>query len=234
MHRSARTSAVLLPYAGDLLWQKEWAPQPIYLDFGTASSPVVHAGRIYLLHDSEAESYLTALDARTGQELWRTARPNVGLPRSSWTTPFIWQNERRTEIVTTGHGQVIAYGLDGAELWRIGGMSMPMARPFSANGCYKWGPGQKGMEKYVHGDPSWGSGDIYLRTERSAMPSARGAPACVGLHAMGLVHRDRAYLVHTPGSWWVDAVTGREVSSRRGERGKRFRRRRWPPADESG
>ena len=41
---------------GKLLWKKQWPPQPIYLDFGTASSPVVHDGRVYLLHDSEAES----------------------------------------------------------------------------------------------------------------------------------------------------------------------------------
>ena len=39
---------------GNLLWKKQWPPQPIYLDFGTASSPVVHDGRVYLLHDSEA------------------------------------------------------------------------------------------------------------------------------------------------------------------------------------
>ena len=41
---------------GTLLWKKQWPPQPIYLDFGTASSPIVHDGRVYLLHDSEAES----------------------------------------------------------------------------------------------------------------------------------------------------------------------------------
>ncbi len=27
---------------GTLLWKRTWTPQPIYLDFGTASSPVVH------------------------------------------------------------------------------------------------------------------------------------------------------------------------------------------------
>ena len=64
---------------GTLLWKKHWPPQPIYLDFGTASSPTVHDGRVYLLHDSEADSYITALDAKTGEEVWRTARPRTGL-----------------------------------------------------------------------------------------------------------------------------------------------------------
>ena len=62
---------------GKLLWKKHWPPQPIYLDFGTASSPTVHDGRVYLLHDSEGDSYLAALDAKTGEELWRTARPST-------------------------------------------------------------------------------------------------------------------------------------------------------------
>ena len=38
---------------GTLLWKRTWPPQPIYLDFGTGSSPVVHDGRVYLLQDSE-------------------------------------------------------------------------------------------------------------------------------------------------------------------------------------
>src|SRR5690606_32885639 len=74
---------------GKPLWRKQWPPQPIYLDFGTASSPVVHDGRVYLLHDSEQQSYITALDARTGDEIWRTERPAVGMPKSSWMTPFV-------------------------------------------------------------------------------------------------------------------------------------------------
>ena len=39
-------------------------------------------------------------------------------------TPFVWTNAVRTEIVTTGHGLVISYDLDGKELWRIGGMAI--------------------------------------------------------------------------------------------------------------
>ena len=59
---------------GTLLWKKQWEPKPIYLDFGTGSSPTVHDGRIYLLQDNEAEPSIAALDAKTGEELWRTAR----------------------------------------------------------------------------------------------------------------------------------------------------------------
>ena len=109
---------------GTLLWKRTWTPQPIYLDFGTASSPVVHDGRVYLLHDTEAESFLTALDAKTGQEVW-TRESHRPRPRtrakSGWATPFVWENGQRTEIVTIGKGLVISYGTDGRELWRLQG-----------------------------------------------------------------------------------------------------------------
>jgi outer membrane protein assembly factor BamB len=52
---------------GTLLWKQTWPPQPIYLDFGTASSPVVHDGRVILLHDNEGESWILARDAQTGK-----------------------------------------------------------------------------------------------------------------------------------------------------------------------
>ena len=84
---------------GTLVWKKQWEPQPIYLDFGTASSPTVVDGRVYLLHDSEKTSYITALEAKTGRELWRTERPSIGFPKSSWMTPYVWKNDKRTEIV---------------------------------------------------------------------------------------------------------------------------------------
>lgn len=88
---------------GTLLWKKQWDPQPIYLDFGTASSPTVADDRIYLLHDSETQSYITALDAKTGRELWRSERPAVGFPKSSWMTPFVWKNAKRTRRARHRH-----------------------------------------------------------------------------------------------------------------------------------
>jgi outer membrane protein assembly factor BamB len=64
--------------SGDLVWKKTWPPQPIYLDFGTASSPIVHNGRVYQLFDNEGESFLTALDAKSGKDVWTAGR--AGFP----------------------------------------------------------------------------------------------------------------------------------------------------------
>ncbi|CAN5873098.1 PQQ-binding-like beta-propeller repeat protein [soil metagenome] len=198
---------------GTPLWQKQWPPQPIYLDFGTASSPVVHDGRVYLVHDSEKLSYITALDARTGDELWRTERPATGMPKSSWMTPFVWKNAQRTEIVTTGKGMVISYGLDGRELWRIGGMSMPTASALAWDGMLYVGTGSQGdaNRPFMAVRPG-ASGDITLKDATSNEFVVWMQPRVAGYTPSALVHAGKAYLVHDTGILTVlDARTGKQV-----------------------
>ena len=199
---------------GTLLWKKQWPPQPIYLDFGTASSPVAHAGRVYLLQDNEAESALLALDARSGEQVWRTVRPNTGLPKSSWMTPLVWTHAGRTEIVTTGHGMVISYDLSGAELWRVTRMSMPTASPFAADGLLYVGTGSQGdaNRPFMAIRPG-ASGDITLKEGETSNASIVWlAPRVAGYTPSALVHQGRAYLVHDTGVLTVlDAKTGAQL-----------------------
>lgn len=199
---------------GTPLWQKRWPPQPIYLDFGTASSPVVHEGRVFLLHDSEDQSYITALDAKTGEEAWRTARPATGAPKSSWMTPFVWKNAQRTEIVTTGHGLVISYGLDGTELWRIGNMSMPTGSPLASDGLLYVGTGSQGdaNRPFMAVRPG-AAGDISLKPDTTSNDYVVWRqPRVAGYTPSALVHAGKAYLVHDTGILTVlDAKTGKQV-----------------------
>jgi outer membrane protein assembly factor BamB len=199
---------------GTPLWNKRWTPQPIYLDFGTASSPVVHDGRVYLLHDSERQSCILALDAKTGEEVWRTERPASGLPKSSWMTPFIWKNAQRTEIITTGHGLVISYGVDGKELWRIGGMSMPTASPLAADGLLYVGTGSQGdaNRPFMAVQPG-ASGDITLKPDtRSNEFILWMQPRVAGYTPSAIVHAGKAYLVHDTGILTaLDAKTGKQI-----------------------
>ena len=199
---------------GKPLWKKQWPPQPIYLDFGTASSPVVHDGRVYLLHDSEQQSCIIALDAKTGDEVWRTERPNTGMPKSSWMTPFVWKNAQRTEIVTTGHSMVISYGLDGKELWRITGMSMPTASPVSADGLLYVGTGSQGdaNRPFMAVKPG-ASGDISLTPGTTSNEYVVWMqPRVAGYTPSAIVHAGKAYLVHDTGILTVlDAKTGKQI-----------------------
>jgi outer membrane protein assembly factor BamB len=72
-----------------------------------------------------------ALDAKTGQQLWRVERDE----KSNWATPLVWRNERRTELITSGTKRVRAYDLDGHLLWELGGMSsIDIPTPFATPG----------------------------------------------------------------------------------------------------
>jgi outer membrane protein assembly factor BamB len=202
---------------GALVWKRTWPPQPIYLDFGTGSSPIAHDGRIYLLQDSERECFLTALDARTGDEIWRTPRKDRGSFQrtSSWSTPLVWRNSGRTEIVTTGHGFVMSYGLDGAELWRLNRTYMPLTSPVAAGDVLYAGTGaQEGdAARPVFAIKAGARGDITV--PETGVPGEFvlwSHPRAAGYTPSAIVHDGRVYLVHDTGIMTVlRAATGTEI-----------------------
>ena len=103
-------------FAGEPVWSvpMDWLPRR---EWGASSSPVLHGGRLYVVNDNDEQSFVAAYDAATGDELWRTDRDEG----SNWSTPFVWENDLRTEIVTTGRGGVRSYGTDGELLWHLTG-----------------------------------------------------------------------------------------------------------------
>jgi len=124
-------------FEGTLLWHTPLSPHKVYLDFGGGASPVLSGDTLVILNDNEEASFVAGFDKRTGQERWRTPRPGLGseLIRSAWSTPFVWENSSRTEVVTTGPGVAISYDLEGRELWRLSlGSRMAIQSPFSSDG----------------------------------------------------------------------------------------------------
>jgi outer membrane protein assembly factor BamB len=83
---------------GALLWKKDLGSYPMQGDWGTSTSPVLHGGLLFQVVDNESASFVVALDAKTGDERWRLAREEP----SNWSTPLIWQNSQRTELVVPG------------------------------------------------------------------------------------------------------------------------------------
>ncbi|MCH7747870.1 MAG: PQQ-binding-like beta-propeller repeat protein [Acidobacteria bacterium] len=117
---------------GNEVWSLEIPDRQTRSDWGSASSPVLHDDKLIIVYDNEEESWIAALDKRTGSEIWRTARDEV----SSWATPYIWQHAQRTEIVTSAVNRIRSYDLDGTLLWEMDGrMSWAsIATPFSSHG----------------------------------------------------------------------------------------------------
>src|SRR5687768_12846684 len=94
---------------GKLLWTSRFDPQPMYLDFGTAASPVVQDGRVFVVHDNEGKSFVAAVDARTGKPLWRMDRDIKAPQGSGWSSPFIWKHKQRTELIVIGRQHAVSY-----------------------------------------------------------------------------------------------------------------------------
>ena len=72
---------------------------------------------LYIVNDNDEQSFIAAFNAVTGAEVWRVNRKEA----TNWTSPFVWKNERRTEIVTAGSERVRSYDLDGKLLWELVG-----------------------------------------------------------------------------------------------------------------
>lgn len=117
--------------AGEPVWSK---PLPAYetnLAWGTSISPVVYQGRVYLVNDNEEKSELIVLDAKTGDEIFRKPREE----KTNYSTPFVWKNAARTELVVSSIGHARSYDLEGNELWRIKGRSiLAIPTPFERFG----------------------------------------------------------------------------------------------------
>jgi outer membrane protein assembly factor BamB len=120
---------------GNKVWNTPLENFPTILEFGTGSSPTLVNNLVIIVNDNEKQEFIAAFDKNTGKQVWRTDRSIhvKGSDRQTgWSSPYIWKNSQRTEIVTIGPGLAISYDLDGKELWRLGGMSaMPIPSPFA-------------------------------------------------------------------------------------------------------
>jgi outer membrane protein assembly factor BamB len=121
------------------VWTTPLEAHPIYLDFGTGSSPALAGNLLVIVNDNQRQQYIAAFDKRTGKQVWRTNRDIGGktepAQRSGWATPFVWRNALRTEIVTVGPDVAVSYDTAGKELWRLSGMAFtPIPMPFAYGG----------------------------------------------------------------------------------------------------
>jgi outer membrane protein assembly factor BamB len=225
----------LFAYAmdGTLVWAHRYDPQPIYLDFGTASSPIVHEGRVYILHDNDGDSFVAAVDTKSGKELWRTGRSDLGgRSGSGWSTPFIWRHDAGTELVVVGRQHAIGYSLDGKEIWRLHGLTgQSTPTPVAADGLLFVATGSQGeSNRPVFAIRPGATGNITLpKGETSSAYVAWTHPRASAYTSSPLVYRGRMYVVNDNGILTVfESATGKEVyRARAGGLGNTFSASPW-------
>ncbi len=201
-------------FDGRIAWSKSIQPQKTRYGWGPAASPVLHRDKLYLVNDNDEHSYLLALDKTTGQEVWRTDRDE----KSNWSTPFVWENSRRAEIVTAGTGAVRSYDLDGKLLWSLKGMSsITIATPY-ADGDLLYVTSGFIVDKTrpVYAIRPGASGDISLEPGQTNNASiAWCQPLAAPYNPSTLVYDHRLYVLYDRGEVSAfNALTGGSLFTR--------------------
>jgi hypothetical protein len=160
------------------------------------------------------QSFLVALDAPTGREIWRVTRDE----RSNWATPFVWEHEDRAQIVTSGSDKVRAYDLEGRPTWELTGMSsIAIPTPFAAHGLLFVSSGYVGdAQRPMYAIDRTATGDISLTAGEPANAHiAWSHPQLGSYNTSALVYGDYLYTLLDRGFLLAhDAKTGREVYGR--------------------
>ena len=109
-----------LDLKGNVKWEKDLGDMNIKMGFGEAASPALHGDRLVVNWDHEGESFIVALDKRTGKEIWRVPREE----KTSWSTPLVVEHAGRAQVITSATSRVRSYDLATGELvWQATGMT---------------------------------------------------------------------------------------------------------------
>ena len=123
---------------GKLMWKKDLGvlDSGFFMvkeaQWGFASSPVIHDGKVIVQCDVQNDPFLAVFDLRDGSEVWRTPRKDY----PTWSTPTVVTAEGVTQVLCNGFNEVAGYDFaTGQRIWRIrGGGDIPVPTPVVAHG----------------------------------------------------------------------------------------------------
>jgi outer membrane protein assembly factor BamB len=129
---------VCFDYDGNQVWSRNIEAEygNLALQFGYSSSPMLYGGKLFILvlrrdrpypqgrakDNGPYDSFLMALDPKTGKNIWKQERPTNAFDegRETYSTPIPFVYNGRTEILNTGGDFVTANDAEtGKELWRV-------------------------------------------------------------------------------------------------------------------
>jgi outer membrane protein assembly factor BamB len=183
-------------------------------EWGPASSPIIWNGLVIIQCDTQADSFLLALNAETGETVWQTERQEL----PSWGTPTIVETASGPELVTNASNFVRGYDpRTGRELWTLGGSSKITApTPIFAGGLHIIASG-RAPERPVFAVRPGARGDLTLARDETANAHVAWSKTGRGSYMpTPLAYRGLLYVLANNGVFDAyDLATGKEIYRQR-------------------
>jgi outer membrane protein assembly factor BamB len=183
-------------------------------EWGPASSPILWNGLAILQVDTHTDSFVIALNAETGETVWKTARDEF----PSWGTPTVVPTATGPELVTNASKLIRGYDpRTGQELWRLGGSSKITApTPVFADGLVVVASG-RAPERPIFAIKAGARGDITLAKDATTNAAIAWSRTCRGSYMpTPLIHDGIVYVLANNGVFDAyDLKTGEEIYRQR-------------------
>lgn len=183
-------------------------------EWGPASSPIIWNGMVIVQCDTQADSFLLALDAGTGETLWNNAREEL----PSWGTPTVVTTAAGPELITNASNFVRGYDpRTGRELWKLGGSSKITApTPIFSDGLHIVASG-RAPERPVFAVKPGARGDLTLAKGEDHSAQVAWSKTGRGSYMpTPLAYRGILYMLANNGVFDAyDLATGRELYRQR-------------------
>ncbi|XZE44773.1 PQQ-binding-like beta-propeller repeat protein [Pirellulaceae bacterium SH467] len=120
-----------LDLQGKVMWSADLGEQVTRNEFGEGASATLYKDYLIVPWDHEADSFIAALDPKSGDLKWKTARAE----RTNWCTPIVVEHRGVEQVIMNGR-TVRSYNLrDGSLIWECGGQTEnPIPTPFVHEG----------------------------------------------------------------------------------------------------
>ena len=118
---------------GNPQWEVDLGTRLMRNAFGEGTTPALHGDTLVVTWDHiGGQSFIVALDKRTGEERWRANRDEI----DTWATPLIVEHDGRAQVITPAMDRVYSYDLETGDIvWQSRGTTMnAIPSPVHADG----------------------------------------------------------------------------------------------------
>lgn len=187
---------------GKKLWEKDLGDMITRNQFGEGGSPAVSGDKLIVPWDNEQNSFIAALDTKSGEVVWKTDRQEA----TGWATPLIVPYKGTTQVITNGK-KVRSYDLSNGQLiWECGGQTdNPIPTPILFGDHVIATTGFRGANAYSISLDS--KGDVTKDTKMVAWKHDAGTPYVPS----PTLYKNRVYFVKSNNGVLtaLDATTGK-------------------------